>query len=201
MNSAARKTKFRRTRKSKFLLSQAQQNALLRVCFPQQRGKTRWRMRGLKSAALGRPGEHHCPPLCPCPAARRTRQPPELVSVGSLSQLCWEQRFGHLLYLHSHFYSITLPGGCVFTPHSTTGLAVPSCCWLDLSLKLEVSNRCCLYWKVLHTSLLRILLAPFVPIFLSKERSESSCKWPWHQLWGQVTSQVPGLHLARWQQQ
>lgn len=136
MDLAAWKTKLRRTRKSKFLLSQAEQNALLPVCFPQWRGKTRWRMRSLSSAALGSSGEHLCPPCAP-PSSISTRHHQNWVLWGHsvpavLGAALWTSTYTAI------FTSKALPGGCVFSPCSRTGLAVPSCCWLDLSLKLEL---------------------------------------------------------------
>lgn len=59
-----------------------------------------------------------------------------------------------------------------------------------------VYSVCCLHLNA-SSKLLRILLAPIAPILPSEERSESSCKWPWHQVWEQVTDWVPGLLLIR----
>lgn len=78
------------------------------------------------------------PSLCPC-QQHQHQAPSELGSVGSLWASCAGSSSLDICSTYTAiFTSKALPGGCVFSPCSRTGLAVPSCCWPDLSLKLEL---------------------------------------------------------------
>lgn len=148
---AAQKPTAERARKSKPLISWAEQNAfcLLSALLSGLGNKVVKEGSQVTLCAIRETRWASLLPLCAPPSSHPGPGEPPVV-------VChWNKLAGSSCLDISNTYmaiftSVTLPNRCV-SPHSKTGLAVPSCRWLNLGLVWTVScSQYCLHWRILN---------------------------------------------------